>query len=472
MKTKPDNPGLRPPACHQAYSGIVIAGTHSGVGKSCVSIGLLRLLQKKGQAVQPFKAGPDYIDTRHHGRACGRASYNLDSWMSSTQYVRDLFADVMRRDNGEVAIVEGMMGLFDGAESTTNTASTAEIADLLDLPVLLIIDGQAMARSAAALVKGYTEFDPALRFAGVIANRVNHPKHAALLKEAIENDTAVKFSGYLPPHPFLKISSRHLGLHQEHEQSEAWYDRWAEHIGQHIDIEGLMKAARRRGLAAGPDNEPLRRFENVSKRPFTVAIASDEAFRFTYPDALDMFEHWGGRIKYFSPLADSRLPPGADWIYFPGGYPELHLGPLSSNHALISDIHCFANAGKVVVGECGGLMYLGKSLTDEKGNVHPMAGLFDFSTSLENKKMSLGYRHLIYEPAAGPGMPISIKGHEFHFSSLVENRETPRMKTAGAGHPVSSKDGFIRNNCFAFYTHIYWPSSPQWLNHILSLAHC
>ncbi|OGW29097.1 MAG: hypothetical protein A3K09_03370 [Nitrospinae bacterium RIFCSPLOWO2_12_FULL_47_7] len=439
-------------------AGFVVAGTQSSVGKSSIAMGFLRLFKRNGLDVRPFKVGPDYIDPSHHARACGIPSYNLDSWMCTPQYIHKLYDDVMGK--GSFAVVEGVMGLFDGAHAKKNTGSTAEIAATLKLPIVLVVDGRAMARSVAAMVNGYVQFDRNLRFLGVVANRVNRPGHAKILKEAIEHYTSIKFLGALPDIPELKINNRHLGLFLGHEQSEKLYDRWADHIEKHIDTDLVLKLVRNKTAAPGKPRMGNR--WALKPRPFSVAIAKDEAFQFVYQDTLDLFRYLGGNIKFFSPLRDRRLPENIDWIYLPGGYPELYAKKLSSNRSMRSEIHRLGKSGMTIVGECGGLMYLGKSIISETNQKNDMVGLFNFSTSMEKKRLTLGYRRLRYKPASGPIKGVLLKGHEFHFSRMIENRETPQMTQ------VEIRDGYRYNNCFALYSHAYWASSPQWLRLILN----
>ncbi|MEE9259067.1 MAG: cobyrinate a,c-diamide synthase [Nitrospinaceae bacterium] len=454
------------------YCGLVIAGTHSSVGKSSISAGLMRLLTRKGFSVKPFKVGPDYIDPGHHERACGRPSYNLDSYMCSPQYIKSLFDDVV--SGGDIAIAEGVMGLFDGAYPKKETGSTAEIAKLLGLPVILVIDGRAMARSAAALVEGFLKFDRKLKFLGVIANRVSSERHQKLIRDAIGHYSKVKLLGCLPVVKGLEIPSRHLGLVMSHEQKESLYEGWADHIENHINVKHILGYLKK--TVSKWTSVKTKGNDRWRKRPsacfFTVAVARDEAFRFCYQDTLDMFEHFGGSVKFFSPVGDSRLPPGTDWVYIPGGYPELHARALSSNRSMISELRGFADAGKVIVAECGGLMHLGKSIIDESGSKHDMAGLFDFSTTVENKKMTLGYRKFRFTAKSSPRKSMVLKGHEFHFSSFTDNRETATMVHKPGGNRLTLKDGYRYKNCYALYSHIYWGSSPDWLKFILSKAGC
>jgi cobyrinic acid a,c-diamide synthase len=452
---------------HPDIKGFIIAGTQSDIGKTSVSLGLMRLFTRRGLNVSPFKVGPDYIDPGHHSRACGRPSYNLDSFMCPTKYVRNLFSEVSLNSN--IAIVEGVMGLFDGASPIKDTGSTAEIAKLIGLPIVLIINGEATARSAAALVQGFINFDPALNFLGVIANRVNHPGHANIIKAAIEKYTKTKFLGYLPNNPELTLPSRHLGVFQSHEQQENFYDKWASHLEQHIDISLILKSIRsfkKDHLDAG--SRPALRWKGkLSKKTFKVAVAKDEAFAFCYQDTLDVISHYGGEIQFFSPLKDRQLPKDCDWVYLPGGYPELHVKQLSANKAMIQCIRDFGKSGKVIVGECGGMMYLGKSINDEENKKFPMVGLFNYSTTMHPKKLTLGYRTLKPLDNDTVKSNLILKGHEFHYSSFNKNMETTLMEHSNGRTNIQVQDGYNNKNCFAFYSHLYWGSSGEWLKYIL-----
>lgn len=447
---------------HQNVKGLIIAGTSSDIGKTSVSLGLMRLLTQRGLNVSPFKVGPDYIDPGHHSRACGRPSYNLDSFMCSKPYVRKLFLEISSKS--DISIGEGVMGLFDGASPIKDQGSTAEIAKLTGLPIVLIFNGAATARSAAALVQGFLNFDPELNFLGVIANRVNHSGHANIIKAAIEKYTSTKFLGYLPTDPSLTLPSRHLGLFQSHEKKESFYNKWADHLERHINIPFILKSI---GLNKKGASSTLRWAWKKGKRTYKVGIAKDEAFAFCYQDTLDIISHYGGEIQFFSPLKDKQLPKDCDWIYLPGGYPELHLKTLSTNKSMLRSIKEFGNSGKVIVGECGGMMVLGISISDEKNKSFPMVGLFNFSTTMNPKKLTLGYRNLKFQQSDTKKKPFSMRGHEFHYSGFIKNLETPCMKISNGKNSTETNDGYVYKNCFAFYSHIYWGSSSDWLKFIL-----
>ena len=452
----------------QTWKGLIIAGTHTSVGKSSIAVGLMRCLKNRGYSVKPFKVGPDYIDPGHHLAASGCPSYNLDSWMCTNEYIRDLFSDNISA--GDICIIEGVMGLFDGAHSTKATGSTAEIAHILGVPILLVIDGSMMARSVGALVQGFTQFDKKLNVVGVIANRVNSPGHGKILKEAIEKYTTAKFLGYLPHQNDLTIPDRHLGLHMSHEQEPRLYEDWAFHLERHLDVDGILKSLPSKNLKAtpSPSSGPLRWKRSFERKHFSVAIAKDEAFQFIYQDTLDLIQHYGGTIQYFSPLKDSNLPENVDWVYIPGGYPELHARQLSENSQLLRAIREFADSGKPIVGECGGLMYLGESLVDKSGLSNTMAGLFNFTTSMVDKKLTIGYRELSYQSPNQASKQFVLKGHEFHYSNFQQNTETPLMSHRIDGKDLERHDGYRFKNSFAFYSHIYWGSSLGWWEYLLN----
>jgi len=449
------------------YRGLIVAGTHSSVGKSSVSMGLMRLLKNKGWSIKPFKVGPDYIDPGHHKRACGQPSYNLDTVMCNKKYVKDLFNDVMHEN--DLAIIEGVMGLHDGASPKSEKGSTAQIAKLLDLPVLLVIDGRAMARSSAALVLGYMNLDPKLNLIGVIANNINSARHADIIKTAIEHHTSAKLLACLPTSPELSIPSRHLGLHQGFEQKNNIYQKWAKHIESHMDLNQFFKLFKLKKplRAVSPAKQKPKRWRTKQKPgSFNIAVAKDEAFQFIYQDTLDFLTHQGFSISFFSPLHDAHLPSNMDGFYFPGGYPELHAEALSKNRTLLKEVKNAGSAGKRIVGECGGLMYLGKHITNETGKNFSMVGLFNFSTSIKTRKLTLGYRKLKPAKTSDNNRNLILHGHEFHYSNFVVNNERPKWNNNHHKKGVILKDGYSTKNCHSFYMHIYWAVNKEWLNYL------
>lgn len=452
----------------QKHQGFVIAGTHSSVGKSSISVGLMNLLKQKGYSIKPFKVGPDYIDPGHHKRACGRPSYNLDTVMCSKSYVTNLFNDIMTEK--DLAIVEGVMGLHDGASPTSEKGSTASVAKHLGLPVLLVIDGKAMARSAAALVLGYMKLDPKVNLVAVIANNINSVRHAQIVKDAIEHHTSAKLLACLPTVPELSIPNRYLGLHQSIEGTATIYKKWANHIEAHIDMKlfkKLFKLKKSSRQVSNTNHESNRWKTKSLPCSYNIAVAKDEAFQFVYQDTLDFLYHQGFNITFFSPIHDSRLPQNMDGYYFPGGYPELHAKSLSKNKSMIKDIKNAGIAGQMIIGECGGLMYLGKHIIDANNMKLPMVGLFDLVTSIKARKLSLGYRKLKAIKPANKNRNIILQGHEFHYSTFAINNEIPNWKNEPSKGKILLKDGYSSKSCHAFYTHIYWASNKRWLNYLM-----
>lgn len=437
-------------------SRFLIAAPHSGAGKTTVTLGLLRALQGRGLRVQGFKSGADFIDPIHHGVAAGRPSINLDSYMMSPEHIGDLYHHYTA--DADVAITEGVMGLFDGARK--REGSSADLAALLHLPVILVLNAKAMAYSAAALLYGLKNFDPAIEIAGVIFNFVDSETHYRLLVEACE-DVGVKALGHLPKNGALSIPSRHLGLDTA-DANEA-IDAAARHVEKHLDLDALLAAT------AGPrptnvpgSDERVLPVGHAANR--TILVARDAAFHFLYPENLRRLESYG-RVAFFSPLTSDRLPE-ADVLYFPGGYPELYLEALAANEALLADVRAFAGKGKILA-ECGGMMYLGKSITDESGKAWPMAGVLDIETSIEAKKLSLGYRTV---SVGGQ----NLRGHEFHYSQFTrlpanspEAAGAPQNGSQAATITVTNARGqtvpapvFYQRNLFASYMHFYWGETP------------
>ncbi|MBT3922192.1 MAG: cobyrinate a,c-diamide synthase [Nitrospina sp.] len=453
------------------YQGLIVAGTHSSAGKSSVSMGLMRLLKDSGWSIKPFKVGPDYIDPAHHTRACNQPSYNLDTVMCTKKYVKDLFDDVVQKN--DLAIIEGVMGLYDGASPISEKGSTAEIAKLLNLPVLLVIDGRALSRSSAAMVLGFLQLDPKLNLIGVIANNINSTRHANIIKRSIEYYTSAKLLACLPTSSELSIPSRHLGLQQGIEQKDNIYQKWAKHIESHMNLKKFFKLfnlKQPQQPIPQPKREPKRWRIKKKMELLNIAIAKDEAFQFIYQDTLDFFTHQGFNISYFSPLTDSRLPQNMDVYYFPGGYPELHVQQLNKNQSLLKEIKKAGASGKLMIGECGGLMYLGKGIIDNKGKTHPLAGIFNYSTTLKSKKLTLGYRKLKMSSKDQLKDKLILTGHEFHYSSLIKNKETPNWFHSSSNIEGQVSDGFRKLNCFSFYSHIYWGSNSSWMKYIINLA--
>lgn len=436
---------------------IVIAAPHSGSGKTTLTLGLMHALTRRGLKVAPFKVGPDFIDPGYHRLVTGLPSVNLDGWMCGHDFVRDTFS--RHTDGADLAVVEGVMGLFDGIDGVSEAGSTAEVAKLIGAPVLLVVDARSQARSAAALVHGFASFDPALRVAGVIFNNVASANHERILREAVaasRPDVAVL--GCLPKDPRLAIPSRHLGLTtaEENPLSGEFLDHLAGVMEQHLDLEGILAVAQVTAPVPAPASAP------AEAEPVRIAVARDAAFCFCYPDNLRLLEEAGAEISFFSPLVDARLPEGAAGVYLPGGYPELFAETLAANLALKTALREAVEAGLPVYAECGGFIYLSQGV--EVGGIqHPFVGIFPVATRMLPKRKALGYREveLASETPLGPA-GTRARGHEFHYSEME-----PMPPNVERVYRVSRKgellglEGFRFRNCLASYIHLHFGSSPD-----------
>ncbi len=436
---------------------LVIAGTHSGVGKTTVTLAILAALTTRGRRVQPFKTGPDFIDPSHHSAATGRLSRNLDGWMLGEAVNRAIFARAAA--DADISIIEGMMGLFDGSLPVNEIGSTAELAKQLDAPVLLVIDGSAMARSAAAMVSGYARFDPALRVAGVLFNRVSSEGHYKLLKEAVEQETDVVAVGYLRPDPAVTISDRHLGLVTAMEQGTGeLYGRLAKTAEETVDLDRVETLARScRELTAAP--QPVMRHHG---RMVRIGVAQDLAFCFYYPDNLELLEAEGAELVKFSPMNDQVLPD-VDMLYLGGGYPELHGERLASNVSMRRAIRQFAERGGTIYAECGGMMYLTQAIRDFAGRSYEMVGLFPAEAVMQKQGLTMGYRTMeVSQDCILGATGANARGHEFHYSTLVpKGRLDYACALRDARGESKGSDGLVVGNTLALYTHVHFASQPQ-----------
>ena len=444
---------------------LVIAGTSSGVGKTTVTLAILAALKARGRLVQPFKVGPDFIDPGHHGAATGRPSRNLDGWMLGEAVNRDIFTRAAA--DADISIVEGMMGLFDGSSPVNEIGSTAELAKQLDAPVLLVIDGSAMARSAAAMVSGYAKFDPALRVAGVLFNRVGSEGHYKLLKEAVEQETDVVAVGYLRPDPAVTISDRHLGLVTAMEQGTGeLYGRLAKAAAETVDLDRIEALARSCGKLTVAAPQPVARTHGRTVR---IGVAQDLAFCFYYPDNLELLEAEGAELVKFSPMKDQVLPD-VDMLYLGGGYPELHGEGLAGNVTMRTAILEFAKRGGTIFAECGGMMYLTQAIRDFAGTSHEMVGLFPAEAVMRKPDLILGYRALELAHNCILGVSgATARGHEFHYSTMVpKGRLDYACALRDARGESKGSDGLVVGNTLALYTHVHFASQPQMAKALVS----
>jgi len=484
---------------------IVIAGASSNVGKTTITAGLISALKQKGFRVQPFKCGPDYVDPSYHERAAGRPCRNLDTWMLSDSQLLESFARACQ--DADIAVVEGVMGLYDGSDWHDERGSTAQIAKLLSAPVLLVFDISGSARSAAAAVLGYTRFDPAVAIRGVVLNFAGSEGHAVGCAGAIQAATSLPMLGWLPRDMQLTIPERHLGLVPGGEQvdSDALIAQMAAAVGARFDVDGIVAVAQaatravvgmREGVSAGtaevvgagaaPDagasagagagtavaavasagpriapgaTAPPR---SVIARHPLIAVARDQAFCFYYPENLELLVEAGAQIEFFSPLRGERPSPTAAGVYLGGGYPELHGSSLASNTDLWRALKNMHADDRPIFAECGGFMVLTEGLTDSEGHTWPMGGLLPGFARMSGKLAALGYRHataLRPNLLAEPGE--SLRGHEFRYSSWV--RDSGAVDSCAAWEVKGTRGkvpddgvGYASGNLLASYLHVHF----------------
>jgi cobyrinic acid a,c-diamide synthase len=436
---------------------LVIAGTHSGVGKTTVTLALLAALRRRGLVVQPFKAGPDFIDPGHHTALCGRVSRNLDTWMLSDETVRGLFARAAA--GADVAVVEGVMGLFDGRSAEDARGSTAHLARVLEAPVLLVVDAGAMAASVAAVVHGFADLDPELRVAAVLCNRTAGPRHYALLEAAVRRHTAVEPVGWLPRRPTWQIPERHLGL-VTHEDCAAGIDadQLADALESTANVDLLLRLSECGPEPAPPPTTPC----PLPITHYRVAVARDAAFCFYYQDNLDLLAAAGAEIVPFSPLHDAALPAGVGLVYLGGGYPELHAARLAANTAMRDSLRAFHGQGGRIFAECGGLMYCCRELVDGEGKAFPMLDLLPARTIMQPRLAALGY---VTWHAAGPTLlgpaGTEVRGHVFHYSRLEPLDELRPFAELRREGEEARPDGFVSGGLLAGYAHLHFSSRPE-----------
>jgi len=443
---------------------LVIAGVRSGVGKTTITAGLIAALTRRRLAVQPFKTGPDYIDPTYHTLAAGRACRNLDTWMVPPERVQALFAHIAGQS--DIAVVEGVMGIFDGFSYEGEQGSTAQVAKLIDAPVILMIDAGKMARSAGALALGYQQFDPDLPLAGFIVNKVGSDRHGRGVATAIERATGLPVLGWLTRDSELEIPERHLGLVPTAEPGrwQTFIRAAADRVEAALDIDRLLTIAQQAGPLSPPDLQALLPTNQQINKPI-IAVARDEAFNFTYEDNLDLLRAAGAELAFFSPLHDTDLPPGAGAVMLSGGFPELYAEPLAANTAIMDALRQAHQHNRPIYAECGGLMYLTEAITDLEGRQHQMVGLLPGQSVMTRKRLSLGYRQA--QAAADSWLAAAgetVRGHEFHYSRW-ENRpdDLPPawylLPRTGQGEP--QPDGANLGNLWASYVHLHFWGHPE-----------
>jgi cobyrinic acid a,c-diamide synthase len=426
----------------------------SGSGKTTLTLGLLAALRKRGVRVQPFKIGPDFIDTGLHEIAAGVPSHNLDGWMLKRETNEWLFERAAA--GTEVAIVEGVMGLFDGFDGKSEHGSTAEMAKWLGLPVFLVIDAYSMARSAAALARGFLEFDPDVRIAGVIFNRVGGDGHYRMLEEAVRD---MPILGWLPVNPAVEIPERHLGLLTAPEVTAEKIREFGEFVEDRIDVAGIVSILGKVGNSHGFNRE-IRSIRGTSPFSQRVAVAQDKAFSFYYHANRLALEEAGAKIVEFSPLTDREVPD-ADLLYIGGGYPELHRRDLEANASMRGSIRKFIDSGKKFYAECGGLMYLAQSIGESK-----MVGIVPTKIEMTERLVDFGYCEITTtgKSILGP-CGTAARGHQFHYSKCVSGSGNAYQVRQGQRDYT---EGFVFPNGIASYIHLHFLSNPALARNMLN----
>ena len=429
---------------------VVVAGTHSGVGKTTVASGLIAALSSEGFRVAPFKVGPDFIDPSYLSLASGRPGRNLDAFLSGPDLIGPLFTHGAR--GADIAVIEGVMGLFDG-KGGGDLASTAHVARLLEAPVVLVVDARAMSRSVAAMVHGYSTFDPDLRVGGVVLNRVGSRVHETMLREALK-PLSIPVLGILRRDEEIDTPDGHLGLvpvAERREEATRSLHALGKVISRSLNLDGIVRLARSAGPllveAWSPESRDLDRSEGVR-----VAVATGPSFSFLYRENLELLEGAGAEVVTFDPTVDEELPAGTDALYLGGGFPETYAEALSTNRRMRESVRAFAAGGRPVVAECGGLLYLVRELDG-----HPMCGVLDAEATMTDR-LTLGYRKaraLMDSPLAERG--ADVRGHEFHYSAVAPGAgERPAWELAGRG-----QEGFVAGGVHASYLHTHWAATPE-----------
>lgn len=430
---------------------LVVAGVTSSVGKTSISIAVMKALKEKGYKVQGFKVGPDYIDPSYHNTITGRQSRNLDPWLMGEKGVLVSFYNTSR--DADFAVIEGVMGLFDGLSGASNFASTAHIAKLLKSPVVLVMDAAKAARSIAAVALGFTKFDPSIKIAGLILNNVAGEKHAKYCTDAIKQKVKVPVLGIIKRNKEIELQERHLGLVPTSERKELQekVTAVAKYMQEQIDVEKMVSIAKKVPKLHIKTNHISKKFDAK------IAVALDESFNFYYADNLDTLRSMGAELEFFSPVNDETIPD-ADGLYLGGGFPEVLADRLEKNSSMLNAIRNAASNGMPIYAECGGLMYLTKSITEFDGKKHSMVNLFDADTIMD-KKLTLSYTEAkVANECLIAKASKTVRGHEFHYSRIDNVPKDARFayKLSKGKGVNGSLDGFMEYNTLASYMHLHF----------------
>lgn len=440
-------------------SAFVLGATQSNSGKTTIAMALMAAFRKKGYKVQPFKVGPDYIDPMYHTEATARSSRNLDSFMLTPDTIRYIFEKNSK--DGDISIIEGVMGLFDGRSGFSLEGSSAHISEILSVPVILVVNANGMSLSAAAMINGFRDFSPNLKIAGVILNNIKNDSGYLHLKEIIEEVSKIPVLGYLPKDSRFVLNDRHLGLYcsEEIEDLEEKLDILSDAIIEHCDLQKLAELTAYQGqdYKAPALPQPL-------KEKIRVGIAKDKAFNFYYRDSLDLLTELGGELIPFSPLKDKALPE-VDCLYFGGGYPELNLPELAANKEFMTDLRKHLEQGLPCYCECGGFIYLGNSMTIDKTK-YQLTGFFPFDFAMTDRLQRFGYMEASIQKGTplSPESAIAIRGHEFHYTKRVDTQDFPtayQVTKVRRNKTVTWQEGYWKNNTLGAYPHFNFYSNPQ-----------
>jgi len=447
----------------KAQKGFIIAGERSGVGKTMITLDLARACMNRGYSVQCFKVGPDFIDPGYHTAVTGRISRNLDGWMTGRDYCRAVFYKHLQ--DADIAMVEGVMGLYDGWGSSGN-GSTAQIAKWLDLPVILIVDGSSFGRTAGAVVLGFQRFDPELKIAGVIFNKVAGENHYEMLRSAVPKKNGIAVLGYIPRNDQWHTPERHLGLVMPYERNDLHdsVNKCAGQIEKTVAVNKIVHSARFTVHVShniDKTQHPARRTPHA--KFVHIGVARDEAFCFCYQDNIELLEQHGAAITCFSPLHDPALPDGLQGLYLPGGYPELYAAALSANIPMRNAVLGFCRSGRPVYAECGGFLYLLQAITDQQDIRHDMVGFFPTASLMLPRLQRFGY----VEVTARGKCPFlsrgeNIRGHEFHYSEIEPMPDTVQRTYAVTRRRTQEQhaEGYHLGNVLAGYIHLHFASKP------------
>lgn len=440
----------------------VLAGTGSGVGKTTFTIGIMRALMKRNLTVQGFKCGPDYIDPTYHTAVTKRPSRNIDSFMMAHDVVRDIVARASK--DADVSLIEGVMGFYDGKSPLSNEGSAAHISELTNSPVLLIVNAASMARSAAAIVKGFQLLDENANIVGVIVNQLGSKSHFEIVKEAIEAECKIPVIGYLLKGAVPTMPSRHLGLVPAIERGDLneYFDELATAIEATVDLDQLLEITKAERISVESS------IFNVqpNRKTVHIAVAKDAAFNFYYEENLELLRAYGAELHFFSPLQNEEVPKLAQGLYIGGGFPEEFAKQLSENEVTKQSIRQAIERGLPTLAECGGFMYLTNSITNREGEPFNMLGIIPGHVKMQDKLAALGYREITgVEGNFLIGEDEVAKGHEFHYSIYEGTHETPAYLSKGRFR--AQQEGYLRGNLVAGYTHFHFASNPQLVNNWL-----